>query len=219
MQNVKKYNKDINKLLSNPQELNSYSYAANNPVIYVDPNGKLRVHYGDATEEQRKTFDSGLKQLTRIVENNQEIKDYFNSFKVDIVDVLTNEKSGPDVNLGGFYNWLTNLKDSRGAYYGLTNNIGFGDSGLESEEEVQNTLIHELGHYANDVGKRWGELNPDISSFKTTAKSDDFNYSGNDIKIVDYLDYDFLNRGRWSTLLKDSYYGYAAQLILFGKIK
>ncbi|MCX6785380.1 MAG: RHS repeat-associated core domain-containing protein [Candidatus Komeilibacteria bacterium] len=30
---------DLNKLLSNPQKLNPYSYANNNPLIYVDPNG------------------------------------------------------------------------------------------------------------------------------------------------------------------------------------
>ncbi len=30
---------DLNKLLSNPQKLNPYSYANNNPLIYVDPDG------------------------------------------------------------------------------------------------------------------------------------------------------------------------------------
>lgn len=41
--NANKYNKDIAVLLSNPQELNSYSYAANNPVVYTDKTGNATI--------------------------------------------------------------------------------------------------------------------------------------------------------------------------------
>jgi len=41
---AKKYNKGIAEILSNPQDLNSYSYVANNPVVYVDPNGKAKIY-------------------------------------------------------------------------------------------------------------------------------------------------------------------------------
>ncbi|MFA5127360.1 MAG: RHS repeat-associated core domain-containing protein [Patescibacteria group bacterium] len=36
-----KYNRSIQHFLSNPQNLNSYSYAVNNPVKYIDDNGEI----------------------------------------------------------------------------------------------------------------------------------------------------------------------------------
>ena len=34
--------KEVNKFLAEPQNLNSYAYTGNNPIIYVDPNGEFR---------------------------------------------------------------------------------------------------------------------------------------------------------------------------------
>lgn len=37
---MQKYGKDLKDVLSNPQELNSYSYVINNPLRYTDPKGQ-----------------------------------------------------------------------------------------------------------------------------------------------------------------------------------
>ena len=37
------YGKSLEKLLSNPQEFNSYSYVRNNPYRYIDPNGEIVI--------------------------------------------------------------------------------------------------------------------------------------------------------------------------------
>ncbi|MFA6172015.1 MAG: RHS repeat-associated core domain-containing protein [Patescibacteria group bacterium] len=36
-----RYGQELEQLLSDPQMLNSYAYARNNPIIYIDPNGNL----------------------------------------------------------------------------------------------------------------------------------------------------------------------------------
>jgi len=40
---LQKYNKKLEQVLSNPQELNAYSYVMNNPLKYVDPNGEAAI--------------------------------------------------------------------------------------------------------------------------------------------------------------------------------
>lgn len=47
---------DLEKLLSNPQNLNGYAYAVNNPVIYVDPDGNFLDTFLDVGFV---TYDSG----------------------------------------------------------------------------------------------------------------------------------------------------------------
>lgn len=39
LQNSEKYNKKVVELLSDPQQVNSYSYTRNNPIVYTDPTG------------------------------------------------------------------------------------------------------------------------------------------------------------------------------------
>jgi len=75
---------------------------------------------------------------------------------------------------------------------------------FKSAESIGQTLIHELGHWANDVGKGWGELNPSISQFK----------SSNGISV----DNDVLNRVGINNYIKDGPYGYAPQILTYKTI-
>jgi len=52
-----KYNKDIAELLTNLQDLNSYSYVANNPVVYVDTSGEARVYIREAGPWNTNTYN------------------------------------------------------------------------------------------------------------------------------------------------------------------
>ena len=61
-------NKDLLQLLSNPQRLNTYSYSVNNPIIFIDPDGQLRVHFSDdMTDKQKQQFNDALNSLTENV--------------------------------------------------------------------------------------------------------------------------------------------------------
>jgi len=216
---AKKYNKNTDEILANPQELNSYSYVANNPVVYVDPTGAIKVNYDDATDEQKTQFKEALVKLHDLVQNNQEIQDYFKSFDkdIDIVKILSSdEKYGPDVFIGVDDN---PDKPLAGSYNGdwWFNDVNIYDLGLEGDSEsIGSTLIHELSHWANDAGSWFGDKNPNISGFKSyehfmsQQNSKDQGLSG------------YEKQQRFNTYYKvmsdwGGPYGYFAEDILYGK--
>jgi len=216
---AKKYNKDTIALLGNPQDLNSYSYVANNPVTYVDPTGAIKVNYDDATDEQKQQFQEALTQLHDLVQNNQEIQDYFRAFDkhIDITKILSSdEKYGPDVFIG--------VEDDSGepragSYDGYLwfNDIKIYDLGLEgSSEDIGSTLIHELAHWANDKGRWFGEQNPDITGFNSYNNF----MSQQNSRESGLSDYEKQSRvNRYFKVLGDwgGSYGYFAENILYGK--
>ena len=163
-------------------DVDLYGYCVHDPIGFMDPTGHLRVHYGNATPAQIDTFKRALTTLREAVRMDPSIKEYFEKFGIDIARVL-DPCVGPDVCLGensgdyGRYNWFTN-------------NIVIGDSALRSDQATAATLIHELGHWANDVSKPLGNLNPDISNVPA-----------------------FNNPNP-----SDGPYGYAAEMVTFGHI-
>ena len=205
----------LQNFLSSPQQFNVYAYAGNNPLKYVDPSGNLKVDTSGASEDEKALFEDGLNQLIGQVRSNEEIQEYFEIFGVDIIDVLLNEESGPVVKMGGIGRFVAELKGVRGMYNSIFNKIYFSGEGLSSVDNVKNVLIHELAHWANDAGDFWGDLMPDISPLRTTAKSEKFNYLGEDISVITFI----TEEVGLGYVLKDSMYGFAAQVILFGEIK
>jgi len=47
------YDKELTTYLQEPQNLNSYSYVTNNPLMYIDPNGELKVKDKGASDEEK----------------------------------------------------------------------------------------------------------------------------------------------------------------------
>ena len=195
-----KERKILAKYLSNPQSLNGYSYVKNNPYNRIDPTGEIDVHKGDASPEQVKAFNNALTQLQTDVANNQEIQDYFQTFGVDINYALLDNGKGADVYINkevasgdkGYYNWITNnISITQHAYEG-------------GEVEIASTLLHEMGHWANDVGKLRGNLNPSISGY--TKYINNLNYRAK-------IDPEFNDRYK-----QDSFYGYLGPVILYNYI-
>ena len=198
--------KEQQNLLKNPQLLNYYSYAVNNPLIYIDPNGQLRVHYSDdMTDEQKEQFNQSLQQLTETVKNNQEVIDYFNEFDVDIVETLEDPDKGPDI----YFNEEIVTNEGQQAYgqynpkwwkNDITISLKAINKGLQT---IGSTLIHELGHYANDVGTIFGWLDPDLSG----KYGDQIDYLDRNVPIMlnSYLDY-----------YMDKEYGYLAEYLTYG---
>ncbi|MDX8378365.1 MAG: RHS repeat-associated core domain-containing protein, partial [Mariprofundales bacterium] len=79
--------------------------------------------------------------------------------------------------------------DYFGKYNSLLNSITI--EYMINEEYIQSTLIHELAHWANDQASYFGNLNPDISDVPPF--------------MHEYLQ-------------KDGPYGYAAEIVTYGKI-
>jgi RHS repeat-associated protein len=54
---LSKYDKGLPELLSDPQNLNSYSYVRNNPLKYIDPTGEDYYHFnsGKITNKRMST--------------------------------------------------------------------------------------------------------------------------------------------------------------------
>jgi len=188
----------LNKLLTNPQQLNNYSYSVNNPIIYLDPSGRLQVHFDkDMTEEQKQDFFEGLDYLINTVKDNQQVIDYFNKFDVDIVEVLSDNNKGPDVYFKD--------KEVLGLYNPLFNDITISFKAItEGLQTIASTLIHELGHWANDVAKRWGNLNPEVTEY------------GFNSYIKDFVETYFYNGEKYYK--KDGIYGFLAEMLTFGYI-
>ena len=49
---------DLEQFLSNPQNLNSYSYVQNNPVVYTDPLGEAKVYIRERGVQNSKSKDT-----------------------------------------------------------------------------------------------------------------------------------------------------------------
>ncbi|MBU1130952.1 RHS repeat-associated core domain-containing protein [Patescibacteria group bacterium] len=196
---------NLEQFLSNPQNLNPYSYTRNNPVIYIDPTGEFQIHFNnDMTEEQKQQFLEALTNLQNTVKDNQEVIDYFNKFDVDIVTVLEDNNQGPDV----FFK--KEMKDSEGndlygAYNSLTNNVLINfETIIDGVQAVASTLIHELGHWANDVADWWFDLNPNVDEYGLT----DY--------IKNYMKANFVDGEKY--FKRDKIYGFLAEMLTFSFI-
>ena len=84
--NAKKYNKDMVAILGNPQEFNSYAYAMNNPVVYVDPNGLWNQKTGEV--EKGDTLNDITSQINDIYKTNYSYKDIASLNKIKDPDII-----------------------------------------------------------------------------------------------------------------------------------
>ena len=86
-------NGDLQKLLSNPQNLNSYSYSINNPVIYVDPDGNFLETFldvGFVTYDSGNTLYKGGQFIGSLFSGNlQQASDASEAFLGSFVDLGT----------------------------------------------------------------------------------------------------------------------------------
>ncbi len=192
----------IFKLIQDPQDLNFYGYSRSNPISSIDPNGELRVDATKATQEEIDQFNLALSQLQTDVANNLEIQKYFDVFGIDLNYILNNSEAGPTVDIGNSGRGK-GIKSSGayGQYHSFSNQISIYDEAIQGDvDEVSATLIHELGHWANDVSDLWGNLNPDISQFSAAVKAYN-HYKAGSLMVA------------W-----DGPYGYIPQIILYGEI-
>ena len=164
--------------------VNEYVYAGNSPVNYVDPWGWLKIQgLNNLTAEQLNAWAAGLSVINSLIGYNFSIQDYsnlrteqvnrilnirkyFNLFNgINICNVINSNTEGPIVRLGSNYDFNPNKPDW-GVYDWFSNKIHIRFRTLnEGAEVVARALLHELGHWANDIAGGIGKLNPSLAEF------------------------------------------------------
>ena len=138
----------------------NFSSLGNNPVNWIDPKGLFRLHLGNATKKQIEAINKAINMLNKAASKKcSGAKPYFKKFNIDIATVLK-PGQGPDV-------YIQTMSDY-GYYHPVSNYIAITSGILGSPQAIASTLIHEAGHWANDVSG----LNPDISDVPSFESPD-----------------------------------------------
>lgn len=148
---------------------NLYEYVGNSPLNYIDKTGLQRLYTGNASQQQVGLYFEAVVALQNRIENNANAQEYFNRFGVDIKNIANSmlqcPSKGPDIYLEPESNSVF------GKYNRLTNNITIEGAAFRNKTAMSATLIHELGHWANDWGSWFGGVNPDVSDISFSYPS------------------------------------------------
>ncbi len=183
------YNRDYNPLTgryiqSDPIGLDggmsAYEYVKSHTLLYTDESGLIRIHYGsNISDRYKKFFQQGVNIARQRAKSNASIK-YYALFGINISTALS-EGTEPDVYYEKIPRWIGTEGKLGGYYRSITENIVI-DSYVAVDMAIAHILIHELGHWANDMGSWFGGLNPDYSSVvapfnKPNPNDDDYGYA------------------------------------------
>jgi RHS repeat-associated protein len=117
------YNRNLNSLLTEPQLLNSYSYVANNPLVFIDPNGNDTYHHVNGDTEQKGEGDKNYYEQDDINMINRNAAEMENH-KLDINRFVNHVKPNGDWDYKRQDRWfffggkLYNSEDFGNLHYG-----------------------------------------------------------------------------------------------------
>lgn len=134
-----KTSKTYEKLLLNPQQLNTYAYTVNNPYRYVDPDGRDIVVSGSDTFKN--ATNAALSQIQSSPSGTQlynNLKDSKNTHT--IIESNSGNSAQPDSN------YSTGKSSGSTVYFNPNSKSGGVDSNGSTNRPPYVGLGHELGH-------------------------------------------------------------------------
>ncbi|MCU0241667.1 MAG: RHS repeat-associated core domain-containing protein [Vicinamibacteria bacterium] len=135
--------------LVNPQRWNRYAYALNNPLRYIDPDGRLTFEADPYSKKAISADDIRYAKDAQTALRNSltpQVKAYFQFQFGEKIESLLADDSGPVVNLsrGTLTDKVGQCKNGPGCQIEL--NLDYG------VEAIQAGMLHELGHYLKLAG-------------------------------------------------------------------
>jgi len=179
-----KYNKDLYAILSNPQELNSYTYALNNPLLFVDPNGQTSwgaLIFHPLSTLSQITFWAGVSE------------GYFrsqgSSISANLLErSLTINPTGISITENNQYSNIVDEIKSHSDYQSYVGDL------IEQAEAAGETTIHNRKEHTKGITFSSGDLGTSIHGTKSTFVTGHQNTDGTwslRVNIYDIYDYDF----------------------------
>jgi len=179
-----KYNKDFIAVLSVPQELNSYSYALNNPLLFKDPNGctskKALIFHPLSTLSQINLWTGVAEGYFRRSGNNISANLLERSLMVNPSNIVATENNKNS--------YITDAVKNSKEYQTYVDNL-IGDA-----ESAGKKSIHDRQVDSNGITFNSGDLSTSIHGTKSTLVSGEQNSDGTwniQISIADIYDYDY----------------------------
>ena len=142
------FDRELNQILSNPQQLNAYAYALNNPIIYIDPDGNAQDPFNGYKEAVGKLADWMADKIDSYLANQQkQLQETQNHFATQF-DSLSDKQKEFYGNGEKYGDSMALLQESMYAVMGMMGGKGSNGKAFNSLDDV----FAEAAKHAKEMG-------------------------------------------------------------------